>query len=113
MTRLPRGSKVIDQQAVRRSNGKVEGVQVFDLPPDPRKRYPVWRIDALEADIRNAQDRIDGFQQAINDQAKLIEERREQIEVCKERDRAIAEWERDRANSDFPSGNEADPGSGS
>jgi len=95
--RLPSGAKLI---------GQGEGVQVYDLPPDPRKRYPLWRIDALEADIRNAQARIDGFQQAINEQATVIEERREQIKLCQERDREIERWERDRANSDFPSGNE-------
>jgi len=95
--RLPKGAKLI---------GQGEGVQVYDLPPDPRRRYPTWRIDALEADIRMLEGKIESFEATIQELFKTITERREQIKLCEERDRAIAEWERQRADSDFPSGNE-------
>jgi len=102
--RLPRGGKVLEQK---------DGVALVGLPVHPRKRYPVWRIDALEEDIRRAEENIRTFRAHIEEQEKVIEERRQQISVCEERDRAITQWERDRANSDFPPGDEDHPGAGS
>ena len=99
MTRLPKGSKVIDRG---------EGVTLFALPPDPRKKYPLWSIDALAGDIARAEASIRTFEEHIADQRRVIEERKQQIALCEERDAAIAEWEENRANSDLPSGNEND-----
>ncbi len=92
--RLPNGSKLI---------ARGEGVDLYEIPPNPRRRYPVWKVDALERDVEMARQNIQKFKDHIADQEKLIAERMEQIALCKERDREIAKWERDRANSDFPS----------
>lgn len=97
MTRLPKGSKKIDD------NG--EGLALYNLPPDPRKKYPLWSIEALGKDIERAALNIKKFEEHIAAEQALIEERKGQIAVCQERDAEIARWEADRANSDFPSGN--------
>jgi len=93
--RLPKGAKLID-----RGNG----VDLYEIPPHPRKKYPLWKIDALEADVARAKNVIEQFELHIADQEKLIAERRQQIQLCRQRDAEIAQWERDRAESDFPSG---------
>lgn len=108
--RLPRGAKLIDTQIAHGRNGRREGVGLYDLPPDPRKRYPAWSKDALERERDAALKNVGQFEALIADQQKLIDERNDQIKLCEERDRLIDEWETDRANSDFPSSNEADPG---
>lgn len=108
--RLPKGAKLIDQQIAYGRNGRREGVGLYDLPPDPRKRYPAWNKGALERERDAALKNLEQFKALIADQQKLIDERNEQIKLCEERDRLIDEWEKDRANSDFPSGNEADTG---
>lgn len=95
MVRLPNGARKLDEG---------EGVSLYEMPPDPRKKYPVWRIDALQADIDRAEAHKEQFQAHIDDLNRTIEERKDQIKLCEERDRAIARWERDRANSDFPPG---------
>lgn len=93
--RLPKGAKLID-----RGNG----VDLYEIPPDPRKKYPLWRIDALGKDIERAAANIRKFEEHIEEERKLIEERKKQIAICEERDEAIARWEKDRGDSDFPSG---------
>jgi hypothetical protein len=95
MTRLPKGSVILEQR---------DGVALVGLPQDPRKRYPLWNINALERDIASAEANIRSFREAIAEQERVIGERREQIKVCEERDRAIEEWERNRADSDISSG---------
>lgn len=94
--RLPKGAKLID-----RGNG----VDLYEIPPDPRKKYPLWSIEALAKDIERAAKNIRKFEQHIESERQLIEERKEQIAICEERDAAVARWERDRGNSDFPSSN--------
>jgi multidrug resistance efflux pump len=95
MVRLPRGSKKVDEG---------NGVALFELPPHPRTGFPLWRIDKLEEDIERCERSIEQFQAHIDDQRKVIEERRQQIIVCQQRDAAIAKWEAERADSDFPPG---------
>ena len=97
--KLPEGAKLIDRG---------EGVDLYEIPPDPRKKYPVWKIDALKRDIDMARQNIQKFREHIADQEKLIAEREGQVALCEERDREVAKWERQRANSDFPSFNEDD-----
>lgn len=89
MTKLPKGSKLLDQG---------NGVSLYEVPPDPRKQYPLWNVDALKKDIANAERSIESFEAHIADQRRLIEEREEQVRVCQERDRKIAEWDKDRAD---------------
>lgn len=84
---LPKGAKIL---ATR------EGVQLVDLPPSPKFRYPTWSIEALEKDIKNAEDQIATFTLAIENQMNLVAERLENIALCKERDMKIAEWEAER-----------------
>lgn len=93
MVRLPKGSKKIDGG---------NGVDLYEVPPDPRKKYPLWKIDALQGDIDRAKEQIAQFNLHIDDLNKTIKEREEQIALCQERDRAIAEWERNRGDSDIP-----------
>jgi hypothetical protein len=83
--RLPPGAKVLAQQ---------EGAALVELPQHPKRKYPLWDIAALENDIRHARGKIAVFQEAIQDLEKLIVEREEQVAVCRERDGAIAAWER-------------------
>jgi hypothetical protein len=79
-------------------------VDLYEIPPDPRKKFPLWRIDALAKDIERASANIKKFEDHIAEELRLIEERKEQIAICEERDAAIAEWEKNRGDSDFPSG---------
>jgi hypothetical protein len=95
MVKLPKGSKLIDEG---------EGVSLYEMPPDPRKKYPLWKAEALQKDVDRARDQIEQFRRHIEDLEKTITEREALIKVCEERDRAIAEWERNRGNSDFPPG---------
>lgn len=77
--------------------GQMGDVTLIKLPPDPRKQYPLWRIDALEKDIASARRNIETFSLHIQDQEKLIAEREEQIALCRERDEAVKEWEKEMA----------------
>lgn len=95
MVRLPKGSKKVDEG---------NGVALYELPPHPKTRYPLWSIKHLRKNIEQAQAQIDKFELHIAEQRELIKERQEQIALCEERDRAIAQWEADRANSDIPPG---------
>ena len=91
--KLPKGSKKV---------GEGNGVALYELPPHPRTKYPVWKIDALEQDIVRCERTIESFQAHIDEQRQVIQERQQQIVICKQRDAEIAKWERERGESDFP-----------
>jgi hypothetical protein len=69
---------------------RIIGIKV--LPEDPKKRYPMWDIGELQADIKRAKANIKLFKDQIEEQRKLINSRQEMIETCKERDMAIEEY---------------------
>ena len=69
------------------ATSKDGGAQLIEGPPHPKTKYPLWRIERLEADVVAAQANIDQFTKLIADQEKIIRERREQIAQCEERDR--------------------------
>ncbi|KPK09584.1 MAG: hypothetical protein AMS20_00235 [Gemmatimonas sp. SG8_28] len=77
---------------------------LVELPQHPKRRYPLWDIEALRKDQEHAQDKIDSFTEAIEDLQKLIAERQEQIATCEERDREIAAWERKYGNAQLRAG---------
>lgn len=85
MPKLPKDAEVLEAR---------DGVTVLGLPPHPKQKYPLWKIEALQENINQAENNILKFEQHIMEQKQVIKERKEQIALCQERDREVVKWEK-------------------
>ena len=68
---------------------------VIPVPADPKRnrvKYPLWDKDELLNDIDRAKHNIGKFEEAIEEQRNVIEERKRNLKQVDARDRALAAY---------------------